>query len=152
VQPPSFITCRRAPQPNRNRRHGQCKTGLRRIRGFDRASSHTHQALNGPAGIPRLQHDSARKGGGIRKGKSDSKPNRRTVASQAEATVLLLNHLGPATGGDEHQRDQQAELRFVGEKPDENSCYDRPLIEKKQTSAQERGRQKAVLTKGRRAA
>ncbi|MDR3497599.1 MAG: hypothetical protein P4L72_00060 [Parvibaculum sp.] len=51
----------------------------------------------------------------------------------------------PAARGGEHQRNEQAELRLVGERAEEHSGDDRAAVEQRQRAAGKRRRQQSVL-------
>ena len=51
----------------------------------------------------------------------------------------------PAPGREQHQRDHQAELRFVGEQAEQDAGNDRPPIEPQQRKADQRRGEEAVM-------
>ena len=74
-------------------------------------------------------------------------PNANVTASTNSATVAAAAaNAAPASGCDQHQRDQQAELRFVRQTTDQYAGEDRPFVEHDQRGADQRGGEKAVMT------
>ncbi len=139
------------PQPHQRRHDRECERALRQIGHCDGATPHAHsreQALDLlPAGATRLQHHGADEGGRV--GERDpclGAERGEGCGADDEHRHGRRRGRAPAAGDDEHQRNQHAELRLVGEQAEQDAGEDRPCIEQHETAAQERRGQEAVLT------
>ncbi len=105
---------------------GQGERALRRIGHFDRAAPHSHSredALNAlPPGAARFEHDLSGERGGIQ----ECEPNLAAEGRGCSGAQCDDRHAGgcdhgPAAGCHQHYRNEQAELRLVGKKADQDA-------------------------------
>jgi hypothetical protein len=72
-------------------------------------------------------------------------PNSSVDAPISTATVAVALDRGPASGHEQYQRDQHAELRLVGQQPEQNAREHRAAVQQCEKSAEQRCGEECVL-------